>query len=75
MTFLSRMWAITRGHRGLLSIAVLGSVLYTALSVLPALIIRQILTVLTQPSPTGLILDDQDIEFAPFEMITSGALK
>src|SRR5229473_1648471 len=53
MTFLSRMWAITRGHRGLLSIAVLGSVLYTALSVLPALIIRQILTVLTQPSPTG----------------------
>ena len=53
MTFLSRMWAITRGHRGLLSIAVAGSVLYTALSVLPALIIRQILTVLAQPAPTG----------------------
>lgn len=53
MTFLTRMWAITRGHRGLLSIAVAGSVLYTALSVLPALIIRQILTVLAQPAPTG----------------------
>src|SRR5260370_22700613 len=56
MTFLSRMWAITRGHRGLLSIAVLGSVLYTALSVLPALIIRQILTVLGQPAPTGAVV-------------------
>src|SRR6202171_1458611 len=43
MIFLSRMLAITRGHRGLLSIAVLGSVLYTALSILPALIIRQML--------------------------------
>ena len=53
MTFLSRMLAITRGHRGLLSIAVLGSVLYTALSVLPALIIRQMLTVLARPSPAG----------------------
>src|SRR6266446_4637593 len=42
MIFLSRMLAITRGHRGLLSIAVIGSVLYTALSVLPALIIRQL---------------------------------
>src|ERR1700737_1036319 len=51
MTFLSRMLAITRGHRGLLSIAVAGSVLYTALSVLPALIIRQMLTVLAHPSP------------------------
>jgi ATP-binding cassette subfamily B protein len=56
MTFLSRMISITRGHRGLLSIAVLGSVLYTALSVLPALIIRQILTVLSQPAPTGAVV-------------------
>src|ERR1700738_2537716 len=53
MMFLSRMLAITRGHRGLLSIAVVGSVLYTALSVLPALIIRQILTVLSHPSPAS----------------------
>jgi ATP-binding cassette subfamily B protein/subfamily B ATP-binding cassette protein MsbA len=53
MTFLARMWAITRGHRGLLSIAVFGSVFYTALSVLPALIIRQMLTVLAHPSPLG----------------------
>src|ERR1700738_3005205 len=53
MIFLSRMLAITRGHRGLLSIAVLGSVLYTALSVLPALIIRQILTALAHPSATA----------------------
>src|ERR1700687_3988401 len=51
MIFLSRMLAITRGHRGLLSIAVFGSVLYTALSILPALIIRQMLTALAHPSP------------------------
>jgi ATP-binding cassette, subfamily B, bacterial len=50
MIFLSRMLAITRGHRGLLAIAVLGSVLYTALSVVPALIIRQMLTTLAHPS-------------------------
>lgn len=56
MMFLSRMWAITRGHRGMLSIAVIGSVLFTALSVLPALIIRQILTVLAHPSPTGTLV-------------------
>src|SRR4030081_2173363 len=56
MIFLSRMLAITRGHRGLLSIAVFGSVLYTALSILPALIIRQILTVLTRPSPVGTLV-------------------
>jgi ATP-binding cassette, subfamily B, bacterial len=56
MIFLSRMWAITRGHRGMLSIAVIGSVLFTALSVLPALIIRQILTVLAHPSPTGTLV-------------------
>src|SRR5205823_5854088 len=56
MTFLSRMLAITRGHRGLLSIAVAGSVLYTALSVLPALIIRQMLTVLAHPSPAGTLV-------------------
>ena len=56
MMFLSRMWAITRGHRGMLSIAVIGSVLFTALSVLPALIIRQILTVLARPSPTGTLV-------------------
>src|SRR5205814_4307547 len=48
--------AITRGHRGLLSIAVAGSVLYTALSVLPALIIRQMLTVLAHPSPAGTLV-------------------
>src|SRR3989442_16045471 len=54
--FLSRMLAITRGHRGLLSIAVAGSVLYTALSVLPALIIRQMLTVLSRPSPAGTLV-------------------
>src|SRR5712692_9664705 len=56
MIFLSRMLAITRGHRGLLSIAVFGSVVYTALSVLPALIIRQMLTVLSQPSPAGTLV-------------------
>jgi ATP-binding cassette, subfamily B, bacterial len=56
MTFLSRMLAITRGHRGLLAIAVAGSVLFTALSVLPALIIRQMLTVLARPSPTGTLV-------------------
>src|SRR6266550_1049212 len=56
MTFLSRMLAITRGHRGLLAIAVAGSVLYTALSVLPALIIRQMLTVLSRPSPAGTLV-------------------
>src|SRR5437870_10730531 len=56
MTFLSRMLAITRGHRGLLSIAVAGSVFYTALSVLPALIIRQMLTVLSRPSPAGTLV-------------------
>src|SRR6202011_1198785 len=56
MIFLSRMLAITRGHRGLLSIAVIGSVVYTALSVLPALIIRQMLTVLSGPSPAGTLV-------------------
>src|SRR5712692_7018901 len=56
MIFLSRMLAITRGHRGLLSIAVFGSVVYTALSVLPALIIRQMLTVLARPSPAGTLV-------------------
>src|SRR5438067_1046572 len=56
MTFLSRMLAITRGHRGLLAIAVSGSVIYTALSVLPALIIRQMLTVLSRPSPAGTLV-------------------
>src|SRR2546430_2889257 len=56
MTFLSRMLAITRGHRGLLSIAVAGSVFYTALSVLPALIIRQMLTGLGPPSPAGTLV-------------------
>src|SRR5438270_6429002 len=50
------MLAITRGHRGLLAIAVLGSVLYTALSILPALIIRQMLTALTHPSATGTLV-------------------
>src|SRR5213596_1619434 len=53
MTFLSRMLAITRGHRGLLSLAVAGSVLFTALSVLPALIIRQMLTVLAPGHPSA----------------------
>src|SRR5256714_15313198 len=56
MTFLARMLAITRGHGGLLSIAVAGSVLYTALSVLPALIIRQMLTVLAHPSPASTLV-------------------
>src|SRR5207245_3356035 len=56
MTFLSRMLAITRGHRGLLSIAVAGSVGCTALSVLPAIIIRQMLTVLAHPSPAGTLV-------------------
>jgi ATP-binding cassette subfamily B protein len=45
------MLAITRGHRVLLGVAVFGSVFYTALSVVPALIIRQMLTVLARPSP------------------------
>src|SRR2546427_85800 len=56
MIFLSRMLAITRGHRGLVAIAVAGSVFYTALSVLPALIIRQMLTVLSRPSPAGTLV-------------------
>src|SRR5437867_13316094 len=56
MTFRSRMLAITRGHRGLLSIAVAGSAVYPALSVLPALIIRQMLTVLAHPSPAGTLV-------------------
>src|SRR5437660_119583 len=56
MIFLSRMLAITRGHRGLLAIAVLGSVLYTALSILPALIIRQMLTALSHPSAAGTLV-------------------
>ena len=56
MTFLSRMLAITRGHRRLLSVAVVGSVFYTALSVVPALIIRQMLTALAHPSPAGTLL-------------------
>src|SRR2546422_6388762 len=56
MTFLSRMLAIARGHRGLLSIDVAGSVFSTALSVLPALIIRQMLTVLAHPSPAGTLV-------------------
>jgi ATP-binding cassette, subfamily B, bacterial len=50
------MLSITRGHRGLLSIAVAGSVLYTALSVVPALIIRQMLTALARPSPAGTLV-------------------
>jgi ATP-binding cassette subfamily B protein/subfamily B ATP-binding cassette protein MsbA len=54
MTFLARMLAITRGHRGLLGIAVFGSVFYTALSVVPALIIRQMLTVLSPSHPSPL---------------------
>src|SRR5947199_4134362 len=53
MTFLSRMLAITRGHRGLLSLAVAGSVLFTALSVLPTLIIRQMLTLLPPGHPSA----------------------
>ena len=56
MIFLSRMLAITRGHRGLLSIAVVGSVLYTALSILPALIIRQMLTALAHQSPAATLV-------------------
>jgi ATP-binding cassette, subfamily B, bacterial len=56
VTFLSRMVAITRGHRGLLAIAVLGSVAYTALSILPALIIRQMLTALAHRSPAGTLV-------------------
>src|SRR5438067_3836554 len=53
MIFLSRMLAITRGHRALLSVAVAGSILFTALSVLPALIIRQMLTLLTPGHPSA----------------------
>lgn len=56
MTFLSRMIAITRGHRGLLAVAIAGSVLYTALSVVPALIIRQMLTVLTHTPTFGAVV-------------------
>src|SRR5438477_7310194 len=56
MIFLSRMLAITRGHRGFLSIAVFVSVLYTALIILPALIIRQMLTALAHPSPAGTLV-------------------
>src|SRR5256714_3739516 len=56
MVFLSRMLAITRGHRGLLSVAVRGSVLYAPLSGLPALISRQILTVLAHRSPPGTLV-------------------
>ncbi|MDQ6710642.1 MAG: ABC transporter ATP-binding protein/permease [Candidatus Dormibacteraeota bacterium] len=48
MIFLSRMVTITRGHRGLLGIAIAGSILATALSVVPALIIRQVLVTVGQ---------------------------
>ncbi len=43
MLFLRRMIAITRGHRGVLLIAIAGGVLYTALAVVPALLIREML--------------------------------
>lgn len=57
MMFLSRMLAITRGHRGLLAVAIAGSVLYTALSVVPALIIRQILVTVGHPgASTGTLV-------------------
>jgi len=55
--FFSRMLAITRGHRGLLAIAIAGSVGYTALSVVPALIIRQILVTVGRPgAATGTLV-------------------
>ncbi len=51
------MLAITRGHRGLLAIAIAGSVGYTALSVVPALIIRQILVTVGRPgAATGTLV-------------------
>ncbi|HEY8679156.1 MAG TPA: ABC transporter ATP-binding protein [Candidatus Dormibacteraeota bacterium] len=57
MMFFSRMLAITRGHRGLLAIAIAGSVGYTALSVVPALIIRQILVTVGRPgAATGTLV-------------------
>jgi len=43
MQFLRRMIVITRGHRGVLLIAITGGILYTALAVVPALLIREML--------------------------------
>jgi ATP-binding cassette subfamily B protein len=57
MMFLSRMLAITRGHRGLLWVAIAGSLLSTALNVAPALIIRQLLATVAHPgASTGTIV-------------------
>ena len=66
MIFLSRMLAITRGHRGLLSIAVLGSVLYTALSILPALISPFVIRRIGDPHARELMLTGErfDAEIA-----------
>ena len=52
MIFLRRMYAITAGNRGTLAVAIAGSVLYTALTVVPALILRQILTALVRGTAT-----------------------
>ena len=49
MPCLSRFITISRGPRGLLGIAIAGSILATALSVVPALISRQVLVTFGQP--------------------------
>jgi ATP-binding cassette subfamily B protein/subfamily B ATP-binding cassette protein MsbA len=46
MIFLRRMFEISRGHRRILLVAIAGSVLYTALALVPALLIRQFLIAL-----------------------------
>jgi ATP-binding cassette subfamily B protein/subfamily B ATP-binding cassette protein MsbA len=51
MTFLQRMIAITHGHRALLGLAIAGGVLYTGLALVPALLIREVLRVLTRTPP------------------------
>ncbi len=46
MPFLRRMVDTTRGHRRLLLVAIAGGVLYTALALVPALVIREMLRAL-----------------------------
>ncbi|HYM50246.1 MAG TPA: ABC transporter ATP-binding protein [Candidatus Limnocylindrales bacterium] len=58
MTFLRRMVAITEGNRRTLGVAVAGSVLFTALAVIPALLLREIVKALVAGSATpALVLE------------------
>ncbi len=54
MTFLRRMFLITRGHRTLLLGAILAGIAFTALAVIPSLLIRQLLlTIGHRPADAG----------------------